>query len=314
MKRSSFNEIVTNQGNTLRERRKNKAIKDYTEMTKDSLSYKDVLINGVAKNLMIYSGTMENKKNICSMCGDMFYVGDLVRYESTNWLILRANVDDEIYVKGYMERCNYVLKWQNNDGDIIEKECIIASASQYNSGEFALKAITIGYNQLMISIPMNDETKKIKSDDRFFIDNNKENPKVYRVTRVDTVSLSFDGIGCISIIVTEDQYNPNKDNIELGICDYFDINSPTTDMTIKYVGKPQIVCGGSAKTFTSDRDVTFSFESSIGEENITLTQVESNKCKIKCANVPNMIGATINLKYTDGIDFGNIYVDIISSV
>lgn len=314
MKRSSFNEIVTNQGNTLRERRKNKAIKDYTEMTKDSLSYKDVLINGVANNLIVYAATMDHKKYICSKCGDKFYVGDLVRYKESNWLILRADVDDEVYTKGYMERCNYTLKWQDDNGDIFTQECMALSASQYNSGEFALKDVTIGYNQFMIYITLNDNTKKFKADNRFFIDNNKENPKPYRATRVDTVSMTFDGVGVISMIVTEDQYNHLTDNIELEICDYISKPAVVSDIEITYKGNPSIVCGGTAKTFTADRDVTFSFDSVSDSENIILTQTEPNKCKLKCLNKVSMIGTTINLKCSDGTDTGNIYVDIISSV
>lgn len=34
--------------------------------------------------------------------------------------------------------------------------------------------------------------------------------------------MTFDGIGIVSMIVTEDQYNPETDNIELEICDYFE--------------------------------------------------------------------------------------------
>lgn len=314
MKRSSFDEIVTNQGNNLRERRKNKAIKDYNEMTKDSLSYKDVLINGETNNLIIYAATMDNKKYICSKCGDIFYVGDMVRYKDSNWLILRADVDDEIYTRGYMERCNYCLKWQDTDGNIISQECMILSASQYNSGEFALKDVTIGYNQFMIYITMNDYTKYFKADDRFFIDNNKEQPKTYRATRVDTVSMTFDGIGIVSMIVTEDQYNPETDNVELEICDYFEKPIIISDIAITYRGNPTIICGGTAKTFTADRDVVFSFDSAHGSENIILTQTEPNKCKLKCLNKVSMIGTTINLKYTDGTDEGNILIDVISSI
>lgn len=314
MKRSSWNEIVANQGNNLRERRKHKAIKDYNAMTKDSLSYKDVLINGKASNLIIYAATMDHKKYICSECGDIFYVGDMVRYKDSNWLILRADVDDEIYTRGYMERCNYNLKWQDADGNMLSQECMVLSASQYNSGEFALKDVTIGYNQFMIYITLNDDTKKFRADKRFFIDNNKENPKPYRVTRVDTVSMTFDGVGIVSMIVTEDQYSPELDNIDLEICDYFVKPEITSDIEITYKGKPTITCGGTTKTFAADRDVTFSFDSAIGPENIILTQTETNKCKLKCLNDVSMIGTTINLKCSDGTDSGNILIDIISSI
>lgn len=126
--------------------------------------------------------------------------------------------------------------------------------------------------------------------------------------------MTFDGVGIVSMIVTEDQYNPETDNIELEICDYFVKPEVTSDIEISYKGKPAITCGGTAKTFTADRDVVFSFDSAIGSENIILTQTEPNKCKLKCLNNVSMIGTTINLKCSDGTSEGNILIDIISSI
>lgn len=314
MQRDSWNALVTKQGVNRRERIKNKAIRDYSNMTKDSLSYKSVLINNVARNLMIYAATMDNKKYICSECGKTFNVGDMVKYKDSQWLILRADPDDEIYVRGYMERCNYKLKWQDGNLDIQEQECMIMSASQYNSGEFAIKDVTIGYNQYMIYITMDARTKLFKSDMRIFIDNNKDNPKVYRITRVDTVAMTFDGVGVVSMICTEDQYNPETDRIDLEICNYEEKPTDTSDIKITCKGEPSIVCGGTYKTFTAEKDVTFSIEVSTGAENIILTQTETDKCKLKCLNKVSMIGTTIKLKCSDGTDNGNIYVDVISSV
>jgi hypothetical protein len=150
---------------------------------------------------------------------------------------------------------------------------------------------------------------------RFFIDNNTVSPTPYRLTRVDTVSSSYYGVGCISLILTQDQLNEATDNIELGICDYKTPDvPPVSDITISYVGDPVIRCGGTAKTFTASEDVTFSFEVASGAENIILTQTAGNKCTLKCLNKTNMIGTTVKLDFTNGTNTGFIYVDIISNV
>lgn len=309
----SFKSKAENDGVTRRERTLHNTIHDLQLNTKDTLSHFPVMINDISDYLTIYSATMNNKKYICSDVGKTFNVGDIVTFNNSKWLVLRAGVEDELYTQGYMERCDYCLKWQDSNGNIVEQDCMALTASQYNSGEYALKDVTIGYNQFMIYMPLNSNTIKIKSDDRFFIDNNNENPKPYRVTRVDTVSMSFYGVGCIALIVTEDQLE-NDDNIELKICNYKNVIPDTSDIKISYKGNPTINCGGTYKTFKANKPmVTFSINTTY-PENIEWDQVSNNECKIKCKNIVSMIGQTIRLSCTDGTDTGELYVDIVSNV
>ena len=315
MDRQAWNNVVVNVGCTRRERNINKAQSDFLKLEKDSPSFKDVLIDGVARNLIIYAATMQHKKNICSVPGERFDVGNIVTYNDAKFIILRADADDDVYTRGYMERCNWLLKWQDETGEIISCDCEILTASQYNSGEYANKTVTIGSNQFAIYLPLNEDTIKLKADKRFFIDNNTTEPIPYRLTRVDTVSSSYYGVGCVSLIVTQDQFNEDTDNVELGICDYkIPEVVPVSDIKITYAGDPVIRCGGTAKTFTASEDVTFSFEVVAGAENIILTQTDDDKCMLKCLNKVEMIGTTIKLKFTNGTDESYIYVDIISNV
>lgn len=315
MDRQSWNEVVVNVGATRRERNINKAQSDFLKLEKDSPSFKDVLIDGVARNLIIYAATMQHKKNICSIPGERFEIGNIVTYNDAKYIILRADADDDVYTRGYMERCNWLLKWQDETDEIVSCDCEVLTASQYNSGEYANKTVTIGSNQFAIFLPLNKDTIKLKADKRFFIDNNTVEPIPYRLTRVDTVSSSYYGVGCVSLIVTQDQFNEDTDNVELGICDYkIPEVVPVSDIKITYVGDPVIRCGGTAKTFTASEDVAFSFEVAAGANNIILTQTDDDKCTLKCLNKVEMIGTTIKLKFTNGTDESYIYVDIISNV
>lgn len=317
MERSNWNEIVSKVGATGRERNINKAKSDYLRFERDNPSFKDVLIDGVARNLIVYAATMQHKKNICSIPGESFNIGNIVTYNDAKYIILRADADDDVYTRGYMERCNWQLKWQDETGKIVSYDCEVLTASQYNSGEYAIKTVTIGSNQFAIYLPLNEDTIKLQADKRFFIDNNTINPTPYRLTRVDTVSSSYYGVGCVSLIVTQDQLNAETDNIELGICDYkIPDTPPASDITISYVGDPVIRCGGTAKTFTASEDVTFSIEVASGANNIVFTQTDTDKCTLKCLNKTTMIGTTIKLNYTNGTEAGTgfIYVDIISNV
>jgi len=315
MDRQTWNNVVVNVGCTRRERNINKAQSDFLRLEKDSPSFKDVLIDGEARNLIIYAATMQHKKNICSIPGERFEIGNIVTYNDAKYIILRADADDDVYTRGYMERCNWLLKWQDETDEIVSCDCEVLTASQYNSGEYANKTVTIGSNQFAIFLPLNKDTIKLKADKRFFIDNNTVEPIPYRLTRVDTVSSSYYGVGCVSLIVTQDQFNEETDNVELGICDYkIPEVVPTSDIKITYIGDPVIRCGGTAKTFTASEDVTFSFEVAAGTNNIIFTQTDDDKCTLKCLNKTEMIGTTIKLKFTNGTDSSYIYVDIISNV
>ena len=313
MTKDTYNSKVAHDGHQARERAKRNLIREINNKSVKTLSYQDVLINDVARNLTIDSGTMANKKNISSVCGETFNVGDIVQWCSTKWLIMKADVNDEIYVRGQMQECNYRLRFQNKNKDIVEYDCIIESASQYNSGEESYKTITIGYNQNLIYIPLNEDTVGFKSDDRFFIDNNKENPKVYRATRVDTVTGTFNGIGYVIVLVTEDQYNPEQDSIEHWICNYKEADEEPEDIPISYRGSAEIICGGSYKTFSADRNVTWDI--SYVYMDYIKTEIYDDKIKIKCANNLSSIGTTINLKCEDADgNTGQLYIDIVSSV
>ena len=331
MKFIDFNAVVANAGQTARERNLNKAKSDYTKLAKENPSFKTVLIDDVARSLTIYAATMENKKYICSVPGERFEIGNIVTYLNGKYIILRADVDDEVYCRGYMERCNWELKWQNEDTDIVTCDCEVLTASQYNTGEYAIKTITIGSNQFAINIPLNDETIKLKPGKRFFIDNNKENPIPYRLTRVDTVSASYYGVGCISLILTEDQYNATTDSVEYGLCDYtLEPIYSHSKVEISYIGEPKLVCGGTAKTFKSNIPVMFSLTMNLDDlglkllDVIEVIQITDYSCKIRCKKDDRLIGKVLKVTYTEKVpdgapdgykqEQGEFPVDIISNV
>lgn len=280
---------LTVKGDTERERLLNYEKRDLLINAPKTLSCKDVLINGIERKLIIDSGTKPYYKQICSLPNETFNAGEYVIYENSPWLIINADWDNEVYTDGNMYQCNFEIKWQDESNGIISRQAVILSASQYNMGEESSKTLTVGYNQLMIYIPLDEDTVKLKSDKRFFIDNNKINPKPYRLTRVDTVTMVYQGIGCVLLVVTEDQYNPDTDSIEEWLCDY--VTAPVST-EILYSGNSTIRLG-STKTLRieTDKPVVWSIESDIGATIIS----NGNSAKIKCPN-GNYIGNTITVK------------------
>lgn len=189
--------------------------------------------------------------------------------------------------------CNYVLRWQNSNRVVCEQPCVIISASQYNSGERSNKVMTLGTNQIMVRMQITDETIILKNDKRFFIDYNTIEPKVYRLTRVDTVTRAWNGRGYLEIVFTEDTFNVDTDNIEEMLCDY--LPEADKDIQISYRSEPEIRKSGT-KTFTSNVPVTWSVDA----DYITIVSMDDTTLKIKCNNDDTLIGNTFNV-YADSV-------------
>lgn len=232
------------------------------------------------------------------------------------WLIMTMPSNNSVYEKVVLYLCNYIAKWQNENGDVIYQPFHVENASQYNSGEESSKILTIGFNQLLVYTSLDNDTVELDRSKRMFIDYNIKHPLPYRITRIDTVSESYAENRVICLILTEDVYNPDTDSIENWLCDYF---KPLEHKSIEiiYIGNPAIRVGGSAKTFTADTGESVAWEliaSDEMEKFITMT-VNDNKCKIKCANNILLIGSHIKLKCTDSNEnIGELLIDIVGGV
>ena len=127
--------------------------------------------------------------------------------------------DDELIIDGALQQCNYVLKWQDEDLNIIERHVVTQGATAYNTGLLDKELLTIGYNQLLVLIPFDDDTKKLGRNKRFFLSNTINDMRPYKITSFDTTTNIYNGHGYISMMLSEDQLQKD-DNVELQICNY----------------------------------------------------------------------------------------------
>ena len=319
----SYKARVLQRGDTMRERTLFYEKKHIKELAVNSLSCKDCKVNGVDQKIVIDDGTLPYYKNIKSLPDEYFDAGDYVTWAGAAWLVVSCDWDKEVYTYGKMQQCNYILKWQNNDAEVIERWSVVMSASKYNNGEKYNNIIVVGSNQLMVYLPIDSETLKLKADKRLFVDFNTDNPKCYDVTRVDTVTMGYDGVaepvydgrGCVLLVLTETEYNPDTDRIDLMLCDYFTVPSPTIPINIKYSGQPEIRIGGR-KTFKveSENAITFSLiNAEMWDGKITLTQTD-NQCVVKCANDSAMVGVSFKVVAAGGGQRSELLVSIIGAV
>ena len=312
-------------GSTNRERELYHEKRELTLNAVNSLSCKDCLVNGVPQKLVIDDGTLPYYKDVKSLPDEYFDAGDYVEWADAMWLMVSCDWDKEVYTYGKMQQCNYVLKWQNTDANVIERWSVVLSASKYNNGEKYNNVIVVGSNQLMVYLPIDEETLKLRSDKRLMVDFNTESPKCYDITRVDTVTMGYDGTaeprydgkGCILLVLTETEINPDVDRIDLMLCDYIDPNDipHPTPINITYSGSPSIRIGGR-KTFTAEteNEVVFSLvNSALLDGKLTMEQT-GNKCVVKCANDVALVGATFKVEVAGGGQRSELLVDVIGAV
>lgn len=261
-------------------------------------------------------------------CGSIFYDTRLNEY----WLCLESALVGDIYYEGKLAKCNRLLKWQESDGNIYEIPVVNRNASQYNNGEKGNSTITLASDQLFIYTQLNKHTVILDHGIKFFIDENRENPTVYKLTRPDTIDYSYMGIGMMGMIVTECAYSPTKKELEQGICDY---QSPTsfpsppdekTDLSalISCKGSEILKAGGNAKIFSVSftdaagdpvNDIHYTWEATIADEFkdcIIMEIIPDNRCRLKVSYDTMIVGNSVKLavKDMDGKEIGHKIIEI----
>lgn len=101
----------------------------------DSLSYHTVEMEGDETQVAIINSDNLNEKYIYSMPGGELALGGLVYWEENYWLITELDAANEVYARGKMLQCNYLLKWVDNDDVIHEQWCIVEDGTKYLTGE-----------------------------------------------------------------------------------------------------------------------------------------------------------------------------------
>lgn len=207
----------------------------------DTIDYHVVKRNGEPFELLIIKDTDGNtfKKKIKAKHSTPFNLGDYIEWNEQIWLITLVDPNEKTYHSGYMYLCTVPLRWQNSEGKIIERFAYSEDFTKYSSGISSNNTITIGDNQYGLTLPIDDETRKLKRDMRFPIDfEDAEQPDIYELTnrKVNLNNNEYFGRGGTMIVTMSfDSFNADKDKRvamndgkEVWICDYIDPTTTTT--------------------------------------------------------------------------------------
>lgn len=330
----TYNKRLTVNGNTSRERRVNHLKDTIIRKSVDNPSYKNILLNGEETQLVINSGTQPYYKEFQSLPSQEINIGDYVEWANSHWIVVTCDSDDEIYKDGKLNQCNYLLKWQNELGEIIERWAVIQSASKYNDGTDSNAVITLGSDQLSIIVPIDSETIKLKKSmsKKFFIDSNTEDPTTYELTGTGNVPDTYNGHGITSWIVKECAYTATEDDLKYGVCNYKAVDTeedPTappenpdemTDLraSITFKGSQELKIGGTTKTLTGsfvDSDGNATTDIGIWEV-ITIDEllpyleytITDNTLKIKVLDT-DLIDSKVRIMFSSADNTISTYLD-----
>lgn len=222
-------------GSTARDRAKTALKTRLTNQIPSILSYHNVDIDGEDRNVVILNSDNLNQKTVCSLPGEDIRHGALVEWQNHRWLITQRDANTEIYTKCIMLQCNYLLRWINSSGAIVERWCIVEDGTRYLTGEYsdAFYVATKGDSRIAVTLPKDSETLALGRDARFIIDDyDVPNPLAYRLTKPFKLGGSYDHDGVVIFVMTECN-TEFDDNLELHIADYFKIFPRTTPIVLE---------------------------------------------------------------------------------
>lgn len=182
-------------------------------------------------------GTMEFSKVLCRVChaidpktgmnlGDDFkdlkffdldydiFMGKRFRFDDSIWIA--TNTDDYKYTTKscVVRRCNNVLKYINNNGDIVEEPCVIEYALKYSNVYFN-DAVQIPQATISIITQNNNNSNSILINDRFIF-----GKQVYKIKSIEDFlrNTTYDTVGSPTITFTANlDSTAADDDFELGI-------------------------------------------------------------------------------------------------
>lgn len=189
-----------------------------------SLSFhRDVVIDGVKRNLSIINSDNFDTKILISLPGEDIQHGGIVEWMDNRWIVIEKDANSEVYTRCKMRQCNYLLRWINSSGILVERWCIVEDGTKYLTGEYGDNhfVVTRGDSRISLIISRDSETIKLERDNRFIIDDYEQGtPLAYRLTKPFKLGGSYNQSGVLHFVLTECNAE-DDDNFDLHIADCY---------------------------------------------------------------------------------------------
>lgn len=202
----------------------------------------DTSLKSMERSLLVPIGTLHS--------------GDYIYFEDEYWIVDGRPGNNKIYEKAILKECQYKLRWQKDNGEIIDRWVNLTSASKYDVGETGNNIIMLTSNNYTIIIPYDEDSITLDGK-RVFIDMSPNPKKVFKITRNDDV-LFIHGKhgGTLSLIADKTELNTAVDRPDLRLCDYITTNTtpllPLDETTVlkANIDGNQDLKNGFSRTYT----------------------------------------------------------------
>lgn len=140
----------------------------------------------------------------------------------TKWLIYLQDLTELAYFKGDIRKCNYEIKWKNEDNEECMTYATVRGPTETNitTTNEETYSMDVPNHSLSMMMPATAEVLQyFKRYSKFYIQPLKEGdqPICWRVEATDTISMP----GVLEIIAYEYYSNEQKDDVEEGIVDAY---------------------------------------------------------------------------------------------
>lgn len=324
---------VESRGGNVRRANRLQSIKIMENSFDSSQTYRKVMINGEEVDARVTGGSSTTIRGGSGNYEIMFRDGvfypagtyvwiprmtDIAEEDKLEpWLIMYDS-DDSMFPRHLIKKCNYLLKWKNSKGNIIERWCVFSDNQRLINGErnVDFNKMMLSYYATVIYLPCDPDTINVTMDQRFLIDHPdiEGNPEAWIVRNRNVNSKIYDDYdGIIELSIARHQFNHNTDSKEHMVADYYrDYTQPEEfdddtryDLRIAYNGTPDLkmatpfkkyiaefqVDGEASDVLVADWDVVIAEEQ---RENFTY-EIDGNILKIKCKYDATMVGTHIRL-------------------
>lgn len=283
-------------------------------------------VNGKVTGI-IASRKSAEKCKVTVIPGKKLCIGDLVYVFGQNWLCMNLYTDEYGMTYGEIWLCNHIFRYQDKDGRVIEKHAIIQD-SNYTRGSEETINVTEGKYTCYLSKDL--DTNYLYVDKRLPIDvmYNNEYEQVMIVGKIGWMDAKTKNYGkgshLLTIILKDDLYNPETDNLDKMICDY--VQEPKSDVPASpeesskiFIDGKETIKIGTSRTYSID-DSGLSFDRISWHvfpgESIVLTE-NGSTCKIAIPFEYSLVGTFLTIEshgIKDGTDIviGTKTVEVIS--
>jgi hypothetical protein len=284
---------------------------------KDTSAFEEeVEFNNCRKQKLLVMKNKDNPdiKKILAYPNESFKIGEVLKCYGEYWIVTSLDVNQQIYTIGTITLCPYILKWQNNSGKIITYHYYTdGTSSKIEENE----SFDTSASSKKIILPLDTNTREFYIDKRFMREVFNDIPQCWKITDLNAESKR----GLLIVSLEKDEFNPNRDNKELGICDYIKGANEDNKLSITFEGNADIRIGSVPKEFLAIvkddygntvklNNYMWSFESdNIPTEFVTFTY-EEDRAYLSVKNDVSVLGQKIKIK----VSVDNLSAEIILQV